>query len=163
MEGGEPLQSRWTPAAFEALLDEAGFATVEHATEQDLHKRYFEGLPSPAAAGLIAGMVWLGTELGWSGGFALAVVFVMTASAGALMVSRFAYTSFKEIRINERISFSYALTLPLILIMVFINPPLVLFLLALVYATSGPLFSLWRRQKRANRRAAVASSEQREI
>ena len=108
-------------------------------------------------------MVWLGTDLGWSGGLALAATFLITASAGALMVSRFSFTSFKEIRINKRISFSYALTLPLILIMVFINPPLVLFLLAFIYATSGPLFSLWRRHKRVERRAAVSAGERREI
>jgi CDP-diacylglycerol--serine O-phosphatidyltransferase len=119
-------------------------------------KRFFEGLPSPPAASLIIGMVWLGTDLGWSGGSALAAAFVITAVAGALMVSRFSFSSFKEISVSGRISFTYALALPLMFIMIAVNPPLVLFLLAFVYACSGPLFSLWRRQKRQARRGASA-------
>jgi methyltransferase (TIGR00027 family) len=42
-ESGEPMQSRWTPEAFEALLDEADFSILEHWTEADLHERYFKG------------------------------------------------------------------------------------------------------------------------
>lgn len=121
-------------------------------------KAYFEGLPSPPAASLIIGMVWLGTDLGWSGGWTLALALLVTALAGAAMVSPFAYSSFKEIKMTERISFSYALTLPLILIMVFINPPLVLCALAYVYALSGPVFSIWRRNRRQARRAAAGGS-----
>lgn len=119
-------------------------------------KAYFEGLPSPPAASLIIGMVWLATDLGWSGGTALAAAFLIATSGGALMVSSFAYSSFKEIKMTERISFSYALTLPLMLIMVFINPPLVLCALAFLYALSGPALWLWRRHKREERRAAAS-------
>ena len=42
-QAGEPMRSRWKPAAFEALLDEVGFAIIDHASEQDLYARYFEG------------------------------------------------------------------------------------------------------------------------
>jgi len=119
-------------------------------------KAYFEGLPSPPAASLIIGLVWLATELGWSGGLALTAAFVTTSSAGALMVSKFVYSSFKEIKMTERISFSYALTLPLMLIMIFVNPPLVLCALAFLYALSGPALWVWRRYKRIERRAASA-------
>lgn len=125
-------------------------------------KAYFHGLPSPPAASLIIGMVWLGTDLGWTGGWALAIAFLVTASAGAAMVSPFSYSSFKEIKMTERISFSYALTLPLILILVFVNPPLVLCGLAYTYALSGPGLALWRRRGRAARREAAASSRSRE-
>jgi CDP-diacylglycerol--serine O-phosphatidyltransferase len=121
-------------------------------------KGYFEGLPSPPAASLIIGMVWLGTDLGWSGGIALAVAFVITIAAGALMVSPFSYNSFKEISISGKISFTYALALPLIFIMVAVNPPLVLFGLAMTYAVAGPAFWLWRRKRRSERRAAGAGS-----
>ena len=38
---GEPFKSRWTPAAFEALLNSIGFAAIEHASEDDLIQRYF--------------------------------------------------------------------------------------------------------------------------
>ena len=40
---GEPQRSRWKPDEFEAELEDAGFGVVEHATEADLSKRYFEG------------------------------------------------------------------------------------------------------------------------
>lgn len=117
-------------------------------------KGYFEGLPSPPAASLIIGMVWLGTDLGWSGGIALSVAFIITVSAGALMVSPFSYNSFKEISISGRISFTYALALPLMFIMIAVNPPLVLFGLASTYAVAGPVFWVWRRQRRQARRDA---------
>ena len=117
-----------------------------------IDKNYFQGLPSPPAASLIIGVVWLGTDLGWSGTSALIGAFLITVCAGFLMVSSFSYNSFKDISVSGRISFTYALALPLIFIMVAINPPLVLFGLAFVYALSGPGFTLWRRQRRQLRR-----------
>ncbi len=126
-------------------------------------KAYFSGLPSPPAASLVIGMVWLGTDLGWTGGWTLALAFIVTATAGALMVSPFSYSSFKEIKMTDKISFSYALTLPLVLIMVFINPPLVLCALAYLYALSGPLLTFWRRSRRQARRAAASGTTEREV
>jgi CDP-diacylglycerol--serine O-phosphatidyltransferase len=117
---------------------------------------HFQGLPSPPAASLIVGIVWLGTDLGWSGTSALIGAFLVTVLAGALMVSPFSYSSFKQISVSGRISFTYALTLPLIFIMVAINPPLVLFCLAATYALSGPAFTLWRRHRRQTRRSERA-------
>lgn len=125
-----------------------------------IDKNFFQGLPSPPAASLIIGIVWLGTDLGWSGNTALIGTFLMTIAAGALMVSSFNYNSFKDISVSGKISFTYALTLPLIFIMVAINPPLVLFGLAFVYAVSGPLFGLRRRQQREVRRSGQTDSSQ---
>jgi CDP-diacylglycerol--serine O-phosphatidyltransferase len=121
---------------------------------------HFQGLPSPPAASLIIGIVWLGTDLGWSGPLALFCAFVITIFAGALMVSPFSYDSFKNISMSGRISFTYALALPLIFIMVAVNPPLVLFGLAFVYALSGCGVSLWRRQRRNARRSASSDGGQ---
>jgi O-methyltransferase involved in polyketide biosynthesis len=56
-QSGEPLQSRWKPEAFEALLDGIGFAIVEHATEQDLHDRYFEGRADGLSPGVPARLI----------------------------------------------------------------------------------------------------------
>ncbi len=110
-------------------------------------KAQFEGLPSPPAASLLIGMVWLGTDLGFSGSPALVTAFIITAAAGALMVSRFGYNSFKEINVSGRISFTYAFAIPLMFIMIAVNPPLVLFLLAVVYALSGPALWVWQRSR----------------
>jgi CDP-diacylglycerol--serine O-phosphatidyltransferase len=78
------------------------------------------------------------------------------------MVSRFNYSSFKEISMRGRISFTSLLALPLIFIMIAVNPPLVLFLIAVTYACSGPAFWLWRRQQRLARRG-VPNDKQEEL
>lgn len=152
----------WLAAFFYAVA-----AAMRLARFNTLHgksdKGYFEGLPSPPAASLVIGMVWLGTDMAWSGSVSLAVAFLITISAGALMVSRFSYNSFKNISISGRISFTYALILPLIFILIAMNPPVVLFGLALTYALTGPLFSLWRRQRRSSRRTAGAGSPRQDL
>jgi len=111
-------------------------------------RRFFEGLPSPSAAGLMMSMVWLGSELEWSGAPALALAFVATTLAGAFMVSRFAYYSFREVNPRGRISFTYVFVIPLTFVLIAMDPPLVLFVIGVVYALSGPAVSFWRLQKR---------------
>ena len=110
--------------------------------------RYFEGLPSPSAAAVVAGLVWLGTELDVSGIVALSLGFFLTAAAGALMVSRFPYYSFKELNLGGRIPFGYVLLIPLIFVLIGLSPPGVLFLLFLLYAISGPIYWLWQRNRK---------------
>ncbi len=56
-QSGEPLQSRWKPEAFEALLDDVGFAIIEHATEQDLYTRYFKGRSDGLEPGVPARLI----------------------------------------------------------------------------------------------------------
>lgn len=56
-ESGEPMQSRWKPEAFEVILHDVGFAILEHATEQDLQTRYFEGRADGLKPGLPARLV----------------------------------------------------------------------------------------------------------
>ena len=139
--------------AVAAALRLARFNTRSETTD----KKYFEGLPSPPAAAGVAAMVWLGTELGWSGGVALAFAFLITVAAGALMVSRFAYYSFKELSGQGRISFTYAFVIPLTFILIALNPPVVLFALSSVYAASGPAVTLWR-SRRARRHAQTGEA-----
>jgi CDP-diacylglycerol--serine O-phosphatidyltransferase len=117
-------------------------------------KRYFEGLPSPAAAALVAGLVWLSTILQVSGLWAMIAGLAITAGAGALMVSRFAFYSGKDFNLGRRIPFGYALLIPAIFILISLNPPVVLFLMFLAYALSAPLLSLLRASRRRRRRQA---------
>lgn len=56
-ESGEPMQSRWKPEAFEALVHDIGFTILEHATEQDLSRRYFEGRADGLAPGVPARLI----------------------------------------------------------------------------------------------------------
>jgi CDP-diacylglycerol--serine O-phosphatidyltransferase len=111
-------------------------------------RRYFEGLASPSAAGLVVSMVWLGTVQGWNGFPTLLVALVVTTAAGALMVSPLPYYSFKEVHPRGRISFTYVFVIPLIFVLIAIDPPTVLFGIGIAYAMSGPILALWRRHRR---------------
>jgi CDP-diacylglycerol--serine O-phosphatidyltransferase len=115
-------------------------------------RRFFEGLPSPTAAALVTIIVWLITHQNRSGGFVLAVASIVTPVAGALMVSHLPFYSFKEVSPSSRISFSFALAIPLTLVLIFLDPPKVLFAMAGGYALSGPLVYLWRRKKHGDSR-----------
>ena len=117
-------------------------------------RRFFEGLPSPSAAALVTFMVWLVTDLNWSGGFVLAFACFITLLAGALMVSHLPFYSFKEVAPSSRISFTYALAIPLTLVLIFLDPPKVLFAMAAGYAISGPAVEIWSRRRQVAGRAA---------
>lgn len=114
-------------------------------------KRYFEGLPSPSGAGVVAGMVWMSTQLEITGLPALALAFFITAAAGALMVSSFLYYSFKDVNLGGKVPFAYILLVPAIFMLIAVNPPAVLFSLFGGYAATGPLWWLWRRKRAATR------------
>ena len=115
-------------------------------------KRYFEGLPSPSAAAVVAAFVWLATKYGLDGLPALVLGFLVTATAGALMVSRVSYASFKHRATSERVLYSRLLLIPLVFSLIAINPPVALLLLFGSYAASAPLLWAWRRLTRRTRR-----------
>ena len=116
-------------------------------------KRFFEGLPSPSAAAVVAAFVWFSSEWREPGLTGLIVAFSVTALAGALMVSRFSYYSFKEINLGGRVPFGYVLIIPLIFVLIATKPPVVLFILFSVYAVSGPVWWIIRRRSKRPRAA----------
>jgi CDP-diacylglycerol--serine O-phosphatidyltransferase len=124
-------------------------------------KRFFEGLPSPSAAALVTFTVWLGTVLGWSGGGALAFAAAMTVLGGALMVSHLHFYSFKEASPDRRISFTFLLAIPLTLVLIFLNPPVVLFMMATGYAISGPIVTFCIRRQRSTNHQGGEEGESR--
>lgn len=105
-------------------------------------KRYFQGLASPAAAGIIAGGVWLGAEHELDGHSIGLIVALITMAAGALMVSNFRYHSFKDVDWKGRVSFLAILVIVLIYVIVATNPALVLFVIFMGYAVSGPFITV---------------------
>jgi len=109
-------------------------------------KRFFVGLPSPSAAALVAAFVWFSSELELAGLGGLALAFIITATAGVLMVSRFRYYSFKEFNLGRRIPFTYLIGIVLIFILISIDPPTVFLALFSAYAVSGPIYWLWRKR-----------------
>lgn len=115
-------------------------------------KRYFQGLPSPAAAALIAGLVWLAQSLGLSARTLALPALILTVVAGLLMVSNLGYYSFKELRLDRRLAFPSVLAIPLLFILVTLSPPGVLFGVFFVYALSAPLWWLVRLNRRRHRR-----------
>ena len=112
-------------------------------------KRYFQGLPSPAAAALIAGMIWFGTVYQFNEGTSQTVItFPLTVIAGLLMVSNIRYHSFKQIDLKGRVPFVAAMGLVLLFVFIASEPSLVLFSLSLIYALSGPVLTLLQIRKR---------------
>ena len=112
-------------------------------------KRYFQGLPSPAAAALIAGMIWFGTVYQFNEGISKTVItFPLTVIAGLLMVSNIRYHSFKQIDLKGRVPFVAAMGLVLLFVFIASEPSLVLFSLSLIYASSGPVLTLLQIRKR---------------
>lgn len=126
-------------------------------------KRYFQGLASPAAAALIAGMVWLGDSHGLSDD-RLAVIFSLpiTVIAGALMVSNIRYHSFKRFDLKGRVPFVAVMVVVLIFFLFSSNPPLILTTVALIYAVSGPVITLLtlRKHRAARKPEDTALSKQ---
>lgn len=120
-------------------------------------KRWFIGLASPAAAGVVAGWVWAVWALDEAGirGVDLPLVLVMlfalmVAAAGLLMVSNIKYYSFKDLDLKGRVPFVAILVVVLVFAVVFSDPPRILLLIFLAYAVSGPVQYLMqlRRRKR---------------
>lgn len=116
-------------------------------------KRYFQGLPSPSAAALLAGLVWFGDGYGITGQTAVGLTMAITLAAGLLMVSNIRYHSFKELDLRGRVPFAAILVVVLVFVFVSSDPPLVLFLMFATYALSGPVITLFQiRRRRAARR-----------
>lgn len=115
-----------------------------NTTLEVVDKRYFQGLPSPAAAALVAGLVWVmidngiaGTDIRWWA--AATAIF-----AGVTMVSNFRYYSFKDINLRRSVPFFVVAGFVLVFALVTIDPPMVLFGLFVLYALSGYVLSMAR-------------------
>ena len=115
-------------------------------------KRYFQGLASPTAAALVAGLVWVGVDLGVDGEEMRLVAFAVTVAAGLLMVSNLRYRSFKDFDARGRVPFMVAVVVMLLFTIVFIQPPLMLFALASAYTLSGIVMTLVELQRRRRER-----------
>ncbi len=122
-------------------------------------KRYFQGLPSPAAAAIIAATVWIGVDNGVEGGSIALLVALFTAGAGLLMVSNSRYHSFKVLELHGQVPFMVMVVVMLGFALVVLDPPIVLFLLFVGYALSGPVLTLIQRRRRRGRRRREAAPQ----
>ncbi len=124
-----------------AALRLARFNTM--MTVQD--KRWFQGLPSPAAAALVAGFVWVlvdnnvkGMEVRW-------VAWTLMVFAGVTMITNLRFYSGKDINLKRSVPFVVIVLVALSFSLVSIDPPIVLFLLFLAYGVSGYVY--WIRHR----------------
>jgi CDP-diacylglycerol--serine O-phosphatidyltransferase len=130
----------------------ARFNTQAH----DQDKRYFQGIPSPAAAGAIAGTVWMFDSNHFVSAFYIAVPLAMLAVlVAALMVSSIRYHSFKQIDLKGKVPFVVVVIPVLIISAIAMDPPEILFAIFIVYALSGPLMTLWQLRKMRRQARAV--------
>jgi CDP-diacylglycerol---serine O-phosphatidyltransferase len=120
-------------------------------------KRYFQGLPSPAAACLVAGMVWAMNEYQIRGVDVKWIAWVLTAFAGLSMVSNFKYYSGKDINPRKSISFNSLVKIALaILVLMTVSStlPEMLFFMFVCYALSGYVLAALEFSRRRSRKAA---------
>ena len=110
-------------------------------------KRYFQGLPSPAAAALVAGFIWLMTEhevppadLTWA-------MFALTLYSGLTMVTNVPFYSFKDLSLKRSVPFAAIVLVALGIAVINIHPPTVLFGLFVLYGLSGYAVYVWRKAK----------------
>jgi CDP-diacylglycerol--serine O-phosphatidyltransferase len=112
-------------------------------------KRFFQGLPSPAAAALVAGYLWLASDnkipvddygVPWVAAF-------LTLYAGLTMVSNVPFYSFKDINLRRSVPFAVILLIVLGFILISTDPPIILFLLFVAYGLSGYVYWLWKKRR----------------
>lgn len=110
------------------------------------NKRYFQGLPCPSAAGVVASFVWFGNHYHLNPNNS--VLFgLISFIVSILMVSNIRYYSFKDLGLKRRVPFVYILIFVLLIAAVAVNPSLVLFIAFCAYASSGPIHTLILRRK----------------
>lgn len=126
----------------------ARFNTQAH----DEDKRYFQGLPCPSAAAVVAGLVWCCSHYDIAGAIVAIPAALATFCVAGLMVSGVRYYSFKQIDMKGRVPFFFIVVLVLIIAAIAVSPQQMLFGIFLIYVCSGPIMTL--RQLRKVRQAA---------
>ncbi|MGE4498856.1 MAG: CDP-diacylglycerol--serine O-phosphatidyltransferase [Hydrogenovibrio sp.] len=123
-------------------------------------KRYFQGLPSPAAAALLAGFVWMIETNHIETGLESLAVLLLTLVAGLMMVSNIRFSSFKELNLKDKVPFVTLLVVVLVFVVITLKPAMILFILFFGYTLSGPIMTLKQlQQKRALRRQAKSQAK----
>ncbi|MGB1261543.1 MAG: CDP-diacylglycerol--serine O-phosphatidyltransferase [Cognaticolwellia sp.] len=105
-------------------------------------KRFFQGLASPAAAGVVASLIWVGTEYQINGQDYGYIVGIITIITGLLMVSNFRYNSFKDVDWKGKVNFVAVLLIVLAFVVIASSPENILLIIFLLYACSGPFTTI---------------------
>jgi CDP-diacylglycerol--serine O-phosphatidyltransferase len=114
-------------------------------------KRFFQGLPSPAAAAFLIGFIWVMDDHGWKNVSQIPwlswVAFGITLYAGLTMVTNVPFYSFKDISFKKTVPFIVIVAIALGIAVINIHPPLVLFALFFVYGVSGYAVYVYKKTK----------------
>lgn len=125
-------------------------------------KRWFQGLPSPSAAALVAGFIWLMTDEGRGYESYISqdtmawLMFLITLYAGITMVTNLPFYSFKDLQARRSVPFVSVVLVVLVIAVINIDPPLVLFGAFVLYALSG--FVIYARRKAKGEPVSVIST-----
>jgi CDP-diacylglycerol--serine O-phosphatidyltransferase len=121
-----------------------------NSQSQNTNKRYFYGLSTTAAAGFIAGLIWVAHTYQIAGDeiWVRYGVIVIASMVALLKVSFIPYRSFKDVDIRGRVPFLMSLVFVLLLVLVSAAPAVTLFVIFGIYAFSGPVGWLWRSIRR---------------
>ena len=114
-------------------------------------KRFFQGLPSPAAAALLIGFIWVMDDAGytlvnriewlsWS-------AFALSLYAGLTMVTNVPFYSFKDVSFKRSVPFIVIVAIALGIAVINIHPPIVLFAVFCIYGVSGYLVYGYKKAK----------------
>ena len=106
-------------------------------------KRFFQGLPSPAAAALVAGFIWLMDDLRIAGTDFRWLSWIITVYSGLTMVTNVPFYSFKDVNFKKSVPFIAIFLIVLIFVAVSSDPPKVLFGLFVIYGLSGYGVFFW--------------------
>jgi len=112
-------------------------------------KRWFTGIPSPAAAALVGGFVWIMDDYDIDPQTVRWWALFVTVFAGLTMVSNLKYWSGKAINLRKSVPFVVVLAGAVVVALTALQPPLVLFACFVVYALSGYVVSAWLHLRRA--------------
>ncbi|GAB2502851.1 CDP-diacylglycerol--serine O-phosphatidyltransferase [Lysobacter humi (ex Lee et al. 2017)] len=154
LDGATPGKLGWIVAFLYAACAALRLARFNSQVGQ-VDKRWFIGLASPAAAGLVVSFVWTCAEFGWSGEALRYPALAVTVAAALLMVSRLRYFSFKGGGPrNDRVPFLAIVVVVAVLVAIAVDPPTVLLAITGLYALSGIAYAIWRRMRRPAEAAA---------
>jgi len=114
-------------------------------------KRFFQGLPSPAAAAIVIGMIWAFDDSGFKHvtgtPWVVWTAFGMTLFAGLSMVTNAPFYSFKVVGARRTVPFVVLVAIALAIVLISQNPPLGLFAIFCAYGLSGYVIYFWRKAK----------------
>lgn len=116
-----------------------------------IEKAYFQGLPTPMAAGIVASSILAFNAMGWESQGSW-LLLGMTVLLAAFMISNFRYRSFKDLDLKQRLPFHYLVLGVLLIAIVAFRPEVHLFILFMLYAILGAVYGLMGWGKRRFKR-----------